>query len=183
MVPWDTLTFMGRNQHGIVNLFYTLREKPNWLQRLGRLELSYFVDDWQTGELVAEIKKYAPQVKIPEDLLAQPQRKIWQRPGMTLLYDVISLFLTIAIILIAYLPYLQPIRFTLLLAGYGFWGGIFGGMMSLFDYSSWLKYQANKKFFGKVELPVAFQGLGACLPFRIDRARCNFRLELLRTGL
>jgi hypothetical protein len=109
------------------------------------IQLSCFIDDWQTSQLVSEIQKYAPQLNIPNELLTRKTIGIRHRPITLILYYLFAYIFCIPLAHLSNISWISPIRLTWLLAMYGSTGGIFGGMLSLTTYNQWLRLQANNK--------------------------------------
>lgn len=147
---WKELDFIYLEDSGVVYLYWNADEK-GWFHRIfgGRLQLSLFVDDWKNSEFILELRTYAPHLKISENILTQPKYAIWHRPGVMLFYYLACLIPAFLLAALTNLPFLNPIRITLVLAIWGFVTGIMVGMLSLINYSAWLNRRKNK-FIGKI---------------------------------
>jgi hypothetical protein len=165
MIYWKELNSASQNNFGIVNIdLKILPGKKDWFRVFSnnQLPLSSFIDDWQTSELISEVKKYAPHLQIPVGLLAQPKFKPWQRPGVILVYYLVSLFFLLALISLVGVSFLKPVHFSILQANVGFETGVFGGMLSLLTYSKWIKSNNSEKFFTLISRTVRWNYM---LPF------------------
>jgi hypothetical protein len=144
-LSWSDLDQIQINDFGIVLLLCGKKFLGSTIQ------LSCFIDDWQTSELVSEIQKYAPQVNIPDELLSRKTIAIWHRPITLILYYLFTFLICVPLAYLSNMSWISPFRFTWTLATYGSMGGICGGMLSLVTYSYWLRVQANINFSNKIE--------------------------------
>ena len=153
---WDTAERVDVNAFGIVNLVfsqpYARSRLFSWYTRglgLYRLmQISPFVPDWQTTELLQDIRRYAPHVVIPNELANRPKVLLRYQPSTLIIYYLAALSLVGILSRIVYLSFpeldwslgIQGANLTLWsMASTGWLGGIVGGAATLPDYDSWLR--------------------------------------------
>lgn len=138
-IPWDEIEKFELARYGDANLIFKKKFFGNAIQ------LSYFADDWENCELIREIQKYTPHLKVPQWLLSRPKIKFWHRPGAMLLYYIFCIFLAILPITLSEIPFLAPIKFSIFLMPWGSMMGTFGGMTALQGYTPWMNRQRDNK--------------------------------------
>jgi hypothetical protein len=142
-ISWDNIERIENNQFGVVNL---ILRRPlsygclaNWYLRLMGLDrlvqISPFVDDWQTSELAKDIQAYAPHATIPPELLNQPVTPAFYRISIILMYYLLSLLLLGPIMALLRSLVEETVGIPVAPLGMGAIGALVAGASSLFVYS------------------------------------------------
>jgi len=155
-IPWNKIERIEQAPFNSVNMICAPKGGKSVKQVI---PISTFVGDWQGSELVQDIKKYLPQINIPESLFIRKQTIFLHRSGTILIYFALSMtFVLIPLIFLEpfvseeYKPHLYNANFGLMFAS-------LGGMEGLLWFGSWRDKQTN---FGKIKQLVALFYL---LPF------------------
>jgi hypothetical protein len=124
--------------------------QPQSSSKAQRIQLDAYIDDWCNSEFIQDLRGYAPQVIIPNDIFTKKKIYFPYRTGSLLLYFVACMiFIPVPSLLIPN-EITQPVQFALGFAMSGFFGGIFGGMAELLKYSAWVNSQPDEQEITKI---------------------------------
>lgn len=142
-INWDNIERIENNLFGVVNI---VLRRPlsygclvDWYARLMGLDklvqISPFVDNWQTSELVKDIQTYSPHANLPPELLNQPATPALYRISIILVYYLVSLLLLGPIIALLRNLVENTVGIPVAPLGMGAMGALVAGASSLFVYS------------------------------------------------
>jgi hypothetical protein len=136
-IPWNNLDRIEENPFGTINLIYRTAKQSNQV-----ITISAFIENWQDSLLLNDIRKFAPQVAIPERVTSKRNVDLPYRTSSLLIYYVFCIPLML-------LPTVVPTQSIgsfetiLVTASFGWLGGIFSGMIQLMNYSAWLNTEPS----------------------------------------
>jgi hypothetical protein len=147
LIPWGKLERIEKGPFG--NVFLTYQAQANQdtpLNTISKtLQLDSYIDDWQNSDFVQDLRCYAPQISIPNEILLKRGIAFLYRTSFLLLYFTACI---IFLLIPAFIPKenIRFVQFAWDMAIYGYLGGSLGGMAQLLGYSVWINSQPDNKY-------------------------------------
>jgi len=147
LVPWDKLICVQVGPFG--NVFLIAQPKSSSKSVLNvfsqTIQLDSYISNWNDSEFIQDLRHFAPQVSIPDEIFQKREIRFSYRTSTLLLYFVACMIFIPVPSLFIPKEITQPIEFVLGFAMAGLFGGIFGGMAELLKYSAWLNSQPDER--------------------------------------
>lgn len=148
-VSWSDVERIEFGAFGAVNLICVSKVGA---AKNRNITISTFVDDWQNSEFLQEVKRYTPQVVIPEELLNKKPVKFFYRVGTLLIYFALSMLLLFIPIVVIPSAIAEQYDLYLSNANAGFMWAVLGGMRELLWFGEWRDWEDDNKKINKVVL-------------------------------
>jgi hypothetical protein len=134
LIPWDYLTSMDIGPFG--NVF--LLAKPQSFSLINsiskRVQIDPYIREWQNSEFIQDLRIYAPQVIIPDEISHKKEYDFLLRTSTLLLFYISC----IMIVLVPSLLFHFNTKLAWKIATSGLLYSTFSGLAELFQYNLWL---------------------------------------------
>jgi hypothetical protein len=152
LVPWDKLICVQVGAFG--NVFLIAQPKSSSKSFLNAfsqtLQLDSYINDWKASEFIQDLRVYAPQVTIPDEVFQKKNIRFSYRTSTFLLYFLACILFLLVPSLIIPKHIIQSVKFAWDFATFGLLGGALGGMAELLQYSVWINSQPDDVAIKKV---------------------------------
>ncbi len=152
LVPWDKLIRVQLGPFGNVFLIAQPKSSSNSVLNIfsQTIQLNSYISNWKYSEFIQDLRNFAPQVCIPDEILHKRTVRFPYRTGTFLLYFLACILFMLVPYLLIPKDTIQPIEFAWDFALFGFLGGALGGMAELLQYSVWLSNELDEKTIKRV---------------------------------
>lgn len=152
LVPWDKLIRVQIGPFG--NVFLIAQPKSSSKSVLDvfsqTIQLDSYISNWKNSEFIQDLRQFAPQVSIPDELLHKETVRFPYRTGTFLLYFLACIMFMLVPSLLIPKDIIQPVKFAWDFAVFGLLGGALGGMAELLQYSVWLSSKPEEAAMKKI---------------------------------
>lgn len=150
-VPWEKLIHVQIGPFGNVFLIAQQKSSKSVLNVFSQtIQLDSYISNWKDNEFIQDLRQFAPQVSIPDELLHKETVRFPYRIGTFLLYFLACIMFMLVPSMLIPKDIIQPIRFAWDFAVFGLFGGALGGMAELLQYSIWLSSKPDEAAMKKI---------------------------------
>jgi hypothetical protein len=152
LIPWDKLIRIQMGPFGNVFLIAQPQSSPNSVLNTfsQTIQLDSYISDWQESDFIRDLRQYAPQASIPDEIFRKRKVRFPYRTGTFLLYFLACIMFMLVPTILVPKDIIQPIKFAWDFAVFGLLGGALGGMAELLQYSVWLSREPDEMAIKKV---------------------------------